>query len=294
MPAESFRGLRVLTLESRRAAEIGSLIETYGGQPVAAPALREVPLASNPHAVAFAEALEDGAYDLVVLLTGVGTRTLVKVVERRGNRDGFIEALGRVKIAARGPKPVAALREIGVAPWVTAPEPNTWQELVRALDHRAGREGVRGWRVAVQEYGVPNFALVAALEARGAAVTAVPVYRWALPEDLAPLEAAVDGIAASAFDVVMFTTGVQVVHLLQVAATRGVEATVRTGLTGMVVASIGPSTTEALRQAGLEPDVEPSRPKMGVLVKEAAARASGILASRRGTGPGESPGPAGG
>jgi uroporphyrinogen-III synthase len=283
MPAESFQGLRVLTLESRRARELGSLIVSYGGVPVAAPALREITLESNPDALAFAGALVRDEFDLVVLLTGVGTRALVSVVERRGNRDAFLEALGRTRIAVRGPKPVAALRELELKPWLTAPEPNTWHDLVLALDERVGKDGLLDWRVAVQEYGVPNPGLVQALEARGATVTRVPVYRWALPEDLAPLEAAVDGIGAGAFDVVLFTTGVQVAHLLQVATSRGAEAVLRAGLRSMVIASIGPTTTEAMRQHDLSPDVEPKHPKMGFLVKETAALAQVLLAAKRDT-----------
>jgi uroporphyrinogen-III synthase len=281
MPGESFQGLRVLTLESRRSRELGTLILNFGGVPVAAPALREVSLESNPAALKFAEALVRNEFDLVVLLTGVGTRALISVVERHGNRDGFIEALGRTKTAARGPKPVAALRELGLAPWLTAPEPNTWHDLVMALDDRVGKSGLHGWRVAIQEYGVPNPGLVLALETRRASVTRVPVYRWALPEELGPLEAAIDGIGCGSFDVVLFTTGVQVSHLLRVAGDLGKEAAVRSGLANMVVASIGPTTTETLRKNRLEPDLEPTHPKMGFLVKEAAAGARAILSAKR-------------
>ena len=283
MPTESFQGVRVLTLESRRAPELGRLIENHGGVPVAVPALREIPLESNPDALAFAGALVRGEFDVVVLLTGVGTRALVSVVEQRGERDAFVEALSRTKVVARGPKPVAALRELKLKPWLTAPEPNTWHDLVLALDDRVGKDGLRGWRVAVQEYGVPNPGLVEALETRGAAVTRVPVYRWALPEDLGPLESAVDGIGEGTFDVVLFTTGVQVTHLLQIAADRGKVDAVRGGLERMVVASIGPTTTEAMRQYGLTPDVEPTHPKMGFLVKETAERCHAVLRAKRGT-----------
>src|SRR5512138_692525 len=102
----SFSGLRVLILESRRAQELASIVTSYGGQPVSAPSMREVPLQSNPEAVAFADALERGDYGLVILLTGVGTRTLVAVVERvRGTSTSFVEALRRTKVLARGPKP---------------------------------------------------------------------------------------------------------------------------------------------------------------------------------------------
>jgi uroporphyrinogen-III synthase len=282
--AKGFDGLRVLTLESRRASELGQLIATYGGEPVAAPALREVPLESNPAALAFADTLMAGGFDLVVLLTGVGTRALVEAVAGARDRDAVVAALGRTKIAVRGPKPVAALREIGLKPWLTAPEPNTWPDVVLALDDKVGRDGLRGWRVAVQEYGVPAPGLGAALETRGAVVTRVPVYRWALPDDLAPLEAAIDGIAANRYDVVMFTTQIQVAHLLEVAERRQRGRAVRAGLARTVVASVGPTTSEALRQAGVPPDIEPVHPKMGFLVREAAERAAGVLAAKRGGG----------
>src|SRR5688572_28630740 len=146
--------------------------------------MREIPLESNTEALAFADAVLRLEFDLVILLTGVGTRALLELVERvRGERDPFIAALGRIPIAARGPKPTAVLREIGLTPWLQAPEPNTWRELVTSLDERAGEMPLRGRRVAVQEYGAPNPELLHALEERGALLTRVPIYQWALPED---------------------------------------------------------------------------------------------------------------
>src|SRR5262245_18894613 len=134
--------------------------------------MREVPLESNPEAIAFADALERNGFGLVILLTGVGARALVAVIERvRGTREAFVDALRRTKILARGPKPVAALREWNVPVWLTAPEPNTWREVLTALDSMAGEFALAGARVAVQEYGESNADLLAGLEARGARVT---------------------------------------------------------------------------------------------------------------------------
>jgi len=278
----SFNGLRVLVLESRRARELASIVSSYGGEPVIAPSMREVPLESNTDAVSFADALDRDEFDIVILLTGVGTRTLVAAVERaRGSSTRLIEALRRTRVAARGPKPVAALRELGVAAWVTAPEPNTWRELVAELDAHAHERPLRGARVAVQEYGAPNLDLVAALEQRGAAVARVPVYQWALPEDLEPLRAAVDAIADGNIDVVLFTTGTQIVHLLRVAESMGKRDRVALGLRGTVVASIGPTTSEELRQQGVDVDFEPTHPKMGFLVREAAQRAEELRRDKR-------------
>jgi uroporphyrinogen-III synthase len=261
---------------------MASIISSYGGQPVSAPSMREVPLDSNPDAMAFADALERGECDLVILLTGVGTRALVAVVERvKGTRDAFVRALGRTKILARGPKPVAVLRDLGLTAWLTAPEPNTWREVVSALDDKRQEFPLSGTRVAVQEYGASNPDLLAALESRGARVTRVPVYQWALPEDLGPLEAAVRAIAGGQIEVALFTTATQVVHLLKIADSMGMGDAVRRGLATCVVASIGPTTSEEMREQGITPDMEPTHPKMGFLVREAAERAGELLRAKR-------------
>jgi uroporphyrinogen-III synthase len=278
----SFDNRRVLSFESRRAKEMASIISSYGGQPVSAPSMREVPLESNPEAIAFADALERGEFDLVILLTGVGTRALVAVVERvKGSRDAFVGALSRTRILARGPKPVVVLRELGVPLWLTAPEPNTWREVLSALDGKQQEFPLTGRRVAVQEYGASNPDLLAGLEARGARVTRVPVYQWALPDDLGPLEAAVRAIAEGEIDVALFTTATQVVHLLKIADSMGMGDHVRRGLRSCVVASIGPTTSEEMREQGIQPDFEPTHPKMGFLVREAAEQAGEILRRKR-------------
>src|ERR1700731_5146169 len=129
-----FAGMRVLALESRRAAELAKLIASYGGQPIVAPSMREVPLESNQEALSFAARLLAGEFDMVVFLTGVGNRALLGVVEKVHDRGAYIAALQRVIVVAGGPKPVAALREIWITPAITAPEPNTWHWLLRPVD----------------------------------------------------------------------------------------------------------------------------------------------------------------
>jgi len=283
-----FAGLRVLALESRRAPELSKLISSYGGLPIVAPAMREVPLESNSEALAFAARLFAGEFDIVIFLTGVGARTLLGVVETTYKRDEYVAALQRIKVVARGPKPMAALREIGITPALTVPEPNTWRELLGALDNAAQSEvGIRvnSARVAVQEYGVSNPELLDGLEKRGARVTRVPVYQWALPNDLAPLRAAIQSLAEGKIDVVFFTTSVQAVHLFQVAAEMNLEKEMRAGLERAMVASIGPTTSEELSRQRIRVDLEPSHPKMGFLVKEAAERAAEFICRK----PEESP-----
>jgi uroporphyrinogen-III synthase len=279
----SFNGLRVLLLESRRAREMAALVTTHGGVPMVAPSMREVPLESNTEALEFADRLVLGEFDMVVLLTGVGTRALVDLVDRvQHRREEFVAALGRTRVVARGPKPLAVLRELGVPAWVAAPEPNTWRELVAALDARSAEVPLQGLRVAVQEYGVSNPDLLEALRERGADAVRVPVYRWALPEDLEPLRNGIRALANREIDVAMFTSATQVANLMQVAGSMQLQDAVLGGLGRAGVASIGPTTSEELRRQGVAVDMEPSHPKMGLLVREAAERAAGILERKRG------------
>jgi len=280
-PKKNFAGLRVLSLESRRGAEMAKLIASYGGEAVIAPSMREVPLESNTEAVAFGRKLFAGGFDVVIFLTGVGTRALARVVETIFPLDQYLAQLRKVAVVARGPKPMAVLREWNVPIAVTAPEPNTWRELLRALDENAAAVPLKGRRVAVQEYGVSNGDLLAGLAERGAQVTSVPVYEWSLPEDTGPLRSAVAAIARNEIDAILFTTATQADHLLKIAAEMKQEDDLRRALPRMLVASIGPTTSERLREYGIAPDMEPTHPKMGYLVSEAAGRSAEILRQKR-------------
>jgi len=275
-----FDGLRVVSFESRRATEMGELIRRQGGDPFVAPSMREAPIENNTQAFEFAERLFRGEFDLMIFLTGVGTRALNKVLSSRYPEEHFAEALRKMVVAARGPKPLAALRELKVPVTVTAPEPNTWRELLVALEGRPEFGNAR--RIAVQEYGKPNVELIEALRARGAAVTPVRVYQWDLPEDLTPLREAVHRIAEGRADVAMFTTSIQILHLFRIAGEEGIAEPMLQGLRRMLIASIGPTTTETLEEFGLPPDITPSHPKMGFLVKETSEQAAGILQRKRG------------
>ena len=274
-------GLRVLSLESRRAEQIAVLIRNHGGVPVSAPSMREIPIEANAAALAFADNLFADQFDAVIFLTGVGTRILFGAVELKHPRARLVEALARVLVVARGPKPVAALREFGVPIGVIVPEPNTWRDILKALDEHQPPFSLQGKRIAVQEYGVSNREFIESLEARGAAVTPVPVYQWALPEDLGPLRRAIEEIVQGRIDVLLVTSATQVHNLMQVAAEAGLAEQVCQGLRRAVIASIGPISTEALQSYGLAPDFEPSHPKMGQLVFEAAGKAAELLRQKQ-------------
>jgi len=277
--AALFQGLCVLSLESRRAVEMERLIRAQGGVPFVAPSMREVPLEDNPEAFSFAERLFRGEFDMMILLTGVGTRLLGEVIETRWPPGSFADALRKMTVVARGSKPIAVLREWGVPVTVAVPEPNTWREILVAIDSWSGGRPER--RIALQEYGRPSVELIHGLRARGAEVVSVPVYQWDLPVDTGPLREAIRTLCANQFDVAMFTTSVQVVHLLRIAAEMGCEGAARSALGRMMIASVGPTTSETLAELGIAADFEPSHPKMGFLVNETAANAARILAAKR-------------
>jgi uroporphyrinogen decarboxylase len=270
----SFNGLRVVAFESRRAKEIEKLISYYGGVPKVAPSMREVPLSEANEAFSFAENLFAGNFDIIILLTGVGTRTLTDIVSTRYPREQFIEALRGITIVARGPKPVAALREMELQPDILIPEPNTWRDILTTLDNSLT---IKDSRIAVQEYGISNPELLAGLRERKAIVTAVPIYRWALPEDLMPLRSAIRAIASADADISLFTNAQQIHHVIQVATDDGLKQPLYEGFKRITIGSIGPTTTEALSDVGLGVDYEPNSPKMGNLVREMARRGSTLV-----------------
>jgi uroporphyrinogen-III synthase len=273
----ALKGLKVASFESRREREMASLIERYGGEAIVAPSMRELPLEQNAAALDFMRDLKAGKIDLVLFLTGVGARTLIDAISTRHRRDELIEALKKVQLVARGPKPVGVLKEIGLTVDIAIPEPNTWREVLAELK----KIGLRGKRVAVQEYGITKTELVEGLRSLGAEVLLVPVYRWALPENTAPLKSAMREIAAGRIDVALFTNATQIEHLLRVAADEGFANKLRAGLSRTVVASIGPVCTEALVHYGLAADIEPEHPKMGHLIAAVAERARALMVKKR-------------
>jgi uroporphyrinogen-III synthase len=272
----SFAGLRVLSLESRRAAEIETLIAKQGGKAMVAPSVKERALDDHTDAFRLLEGLERGDFEMLVLMTGVGLAFWRDVVAGRYPAARADDALRRVKLLARGPKPSAILRPLGISPDVTIPEPNTWREIVEAMKQRPER------RLAVQEYGRPNTEFVDALRALGSQVETFALYRWEMPDDVAPLRTAARELAAGGIDVVLFTSSIQLEHLLAIAAEDGLgEQIVDALATRVAVGSVGPIMTATLVEHGVTPDIVPSSPKMGALVLAASGECAAVLAKKR-------------
>jgi uroporphyrinogen-III synthase len=275
-----FNGLRVLSFESRRAKEIAQLISKNGGVPIVAPSTREIPEGPNDDEQRLIRGILKQEFDAIILMTGVGARALITAAESICPRQEFLHALAKTKIVVRGPKPSAVMREFDVPVTLAVPEPNTWREIVQALDQNQTAVPIDGRRIAVQEHGEPSPDLYSALRDRGAEVFPVHVYRWALPEDLGPLKSAIRALVDRQVDVVMFTSSVQFVHAARVAEELGLKSQLLSALQHTFVASIGPTTSETLRKNGINVNFEPSHPKMGYLVKEAADKSGELVANK--------------
>lgn len=276
--------LRVLSFESRKGSEMSSLIERHGGTGTVAAAMKEVPLGMTPEIQAFVDGLRATAFDLVVFMTGVGAEALATAIETDGPREEFLNLLREQRIVVRGPKPAAVFKKWGVPFAGRADEPNTWREVLTLVLRLAGKDSAHplaGLTIAVQEYGAPSSEFYAELEARGAVVKTVSVYQWAFPDDVGPLRAAIADTIAGAFDLILFTTAQHLTHVTQEAERLGVKDKWLAAARRCVIASIGPTASERLREFDLPVDVEPEHPHMGHLVREALERAPSLLTKCR-------------
>ncbi|QDU49955.1 uroporphyrinogen-III synthase [Gimesia panareensis] len=272
-------GLRVCSFESRKQDAMQTLIERNQGIPTLVHSMDEIPLEDNEQVKAFCERLFRGEIDVMVFLTGVGATALLQAVEVYYSREQFLDALRKTIVTVRGPKPTVVLRNWEVPIHYSAPEPNTWHEIISVWDEQ--QFSVTGKHIVVQEYGKPVQEFYDELRNRGAQVTPITVYRWALPEDTSGLRNAVHATIRGDYDILMFTSAQQVAHVLQIAEEEQVRDDWLAAAPKTMIASVGPACSDALRQAGLPVDFESSPPKMGPLVKDALQTAPEILAQKR-------------
>ena len=257
----SLQGKVIAYVESRLRSEMGSLIQRNGGVPYSAPVLHEIYLKDSPSAQQLVRDVCDGAVDVVVLLTGVGTAALLETASAMGRQEEFVRCLDQGTVVARSSKAARVLRQHRIHIDVMPPEPFTTQELIKAI------QGIdlNVKQVAVQAYGAPNSLLARALAGRGAIVREVTLYVWGLPEDHTPVLRMIDDLSQGSIDALVFTSQPQAGNLITIASQAGKEASLRESLNrpSLVVASVGPVCTRGLQEAGIEVDVEPEHPHMG-------------------------------
>lgn len=266
----SFKNASLVVLESRKADILAEHIQRLQGKVIQAPSLKEVPLSPNPAIEKFAKRLQNQEIQMMIFLTGVGTRYLFEALAHYLSHKQLATFFKQITTVVRGPKPLQALKDLGIQINLTVPEPNTWKEILETLDHDENGIELQDAVVAVQEYGDENPALIQGLQNRGAKVTSVPVYRWALPDDLSPLKNAIQKMIQGDVSGIFVTSAQQVRHLVQVADQMKCKKDLISAMKKLVIASIGPTSSEALGEFGFSSDFEPSHPKMGHLVAELA------------------------
>ena len=271
-----FQGHRVVAFESRFAGEMAELISRHHGLPQLAPAMAEAPLEQNVGAIRFGERLFQGEIAVAVFMTGVGTRTLMEVLRTRYRQRDLLGALAGTTLIARGPKPIAALRAVGLSTVIPVPEPNTWRELLEVMDTSERCPNLSGLTVAVQEYGTPNRPFLEELKngepsAPGARLSVDPSlrHRSPLPGHRCPDRRNLPGRPVY--------HSMQVSHLFQLAGQQQKADALRRALSTTVTASIGPNCSQALRRELVQVDVEAGQPNMARLVEEASGKAAGML-----------------
>ena len=256
-------GKRIAILEARMSGELANLMQRHGGEVLQAPALKEAAVDASVEVNELLERLSTKAITHIVVQTGVGVAGLLTEAEKLNRKDELMALLQNATVIARGPKPLAVLSRNGIKAQVVTDEPHTTTELIAAcqtldLSHQT---------VAVVHYGERNANFTAALQIQGATLFEMCLYEWQLPVNLAPLQSLIAATINGEVDVVTFTSQIQARHLFQVAETLGKAEELRHALqTKTIVASVGPTCSEALRTLGITPQIEPEHPKMGFLV----------------------------
>lgn len=246
---------RIAVPESRRLDLFAGMLESRGAAVLRCPlvAIHDAPDAAPVEA--WLHEFTEGGHDDLILFTGEGVRRLLGFAERAGGglRERFVTALGGVHTITRGPKPAAALREIGVRASLPAAYPTT----DGVIDTLASVD-LSGHIVGVQLYGTdPNEKLIAFLERAGAIPRPVAPYVYADAAEDEQVVALIESLAAGRVDAIAFTSSAQVRRLFAVARRRELDSRLRTALEALVVAAVGPQVAGALRERGIEPAAMP-------------------------------------
>ncbi|MYR94261.1 MULTISPECIES: uroporphyrinogen-III synthase [unclassified Streptomyces] len=260
-------GFTVGVTAARRAEELTALLKRRGAAVQHAPALRIVPVADDGELLEATKELIDHAPDVVVATTAIGFRGWLEAADGWGIGDVLLERLRGAELLARGPKAKGAVRAAGLTEaWSPGSE-----SMAEVLERLLG-EGVAGRRIALQLHGEPLPGFIESLQAAGAEVVGVPVYRWMPPQDIAPLDRMLDATTARALDAVTFTSAPAAASFLGRAEARGLLPEILGALRDDVLAAcVGPVTALPLQVRGI-PTVQPERFRLGPLVQLVCAQ----------------------
>ena len=247
-------GKTIALAEGRQLEDLAKLLEKEGATTLRCPMLSILDAPDPKPVTAWVKEAVAGKFDYIVLLTGEGLRRLVAVAEKAGLKDQFVEALGKVSLVTRGPKPGQALREIGLKPTLVAAAPTT-DGVVTTLK----RQDLTKKTVGVQLYSESNPPLTDFLTGAGAKVKTVQPYVYAPAADADRVADLISRAAGGAVDAIVFTSSPQVDRLYEVAAERKLEDILQRAMDRVKVASVGPMVSENLKKRGARADIQPEQ-----------------------------------
>ena len=239
-------GKRIAVPENRELDLFTRMLEEQGAKTVRCPLVVIRDLDDPAPAEAWLKRMVTGKFDDLILLTGEGLRRLIGIARRAGIEAETVAALGKLRTITRGPKPVRALRELGLKAGLSAAEPTT-AGIIATL----ARENLKGRGVGVQLYpGNPNAPLLDFLAQAGAKADPVLPYAYASDAETDNVAALISAMANGKLDAIAFTGSMQLERLADVARTRGLESQLRDGFARTKIAAIGPVVSAAVEKIG--------------------------------------------
>lgn len=252
--AQPLEGRIVALAEGRQLEELAQMLENEGAEALRCPMVSILDTPDTETVEIWLRDLISDRFDLVVFFTGEGVRRLRGFAERAGLEADFLAALKRSYILTRGPKPVVALKELGLAASQSAPKPTT-EGVISALRE----ESLSGKTVAVQYYSESNPPLESFLAEAEATLASVLPYVYAPASDADRVIQLIKKLASGEVDVLVLTSSPQVDRLYEVAEKNNLQSELASGLQKVRVASIGPVVTETLKQRGAPVDICPEQ-----------------------------------
>ncbi|OYU87926.1 MAG: uroporphyrinogen III synthase [Bradyrhizobiaceae bacterium PARB1] len=252
--AERLDGTRILILETREEAQFSRLLKEKGADVLQCPMFTIEDVPDQKPVLDWIARFTANPFDDLVLMTGEGLRRILKVVRQHGGDTEIVEAIGKSRKFARGPKPGKALREIGLAPDVTTEKPTS-----EGIAEMLAQYDLKGRRVGLQLYPEKDHsALIGAIAAQGAVVDTVSPYVYDSKAADTNILAAIDEMEAGHVDAIALTSSGQVRRLVDAARAHGREEQLRNALAKTPIASVGPVVSDELQAYGFTASITPA------------------------------------
>ncbi len=272
----------VAVTSSRRGSELAHLIEAFGGIPYIVPTIGITDAKPSSHEVDFfINSILQEKIDYFVFMTGPSVHYFFRIASNLGVKEELITVIRGSTVISRSDKPSYILRTFGIATDLF-PDESTEKGILKLLK---GRD-LKDKKIAIVWHGTSSSSFKMELESAGSRVLDLSSYAYSLTLDetadvilkqmgykyLRPkIESVlklIDDIVGGLVHVITFTSPPSVLELMKVADVHNYKQPLCSVLNErVIVASVGPSTTESLNRNGITVDVMPAVYKMGPMVK---------------------------